>query len=157
MKKEEEMERKRLIQFEIVCLILGIPFLLFAETGKTSGLVDTLTKNLSLKPEQAKGAAGSVFTLAKTKMTPADFSKLAGGFPEMDSLLKAAPKPASYDSNTLTGALANQATSAMGLMGQFNSLGIPAETAGKIVPEVLNFVKAKHGDAMMGLLSKAIK
>lgn len=88
-----------------MCFVFALPFSLYADDStmaKTSGLVDDLTKNLSLKPEQATGAAGSVFSLAKNKMNPADFTKLAGGFPEMDSLLKAAPKTSSSGSSSLT-------------------------------------------------------
>jgi hypothetical protein len=138
------------------CFVFAITLALYADdtaTAKTSGLVDDLTKNLSLKPEQAMGAAGSVFSLAKSKMNAADFTKLAGGFPEMDSLLSAAPKA----SSSATGALGSAAGGAVGLASQFSSLGISPETATKVVPEVLNFVKAKQGDEMMGLLSKAIK
>ena len=132
-----------------VCFALTSALPIYAQdTSKSSGLVDDLTKNLSLKPEQATGAAGSVFSLAKSKMSAADFTKLSGGFPEMDSLLSAAPKASS---------MMGAAGGAAGLASQFSSLGISPEAATKVVPEVLNFVKAKQGDEMMNLLSKAIK
>lgn len=126
-----------------------------ATAPKSSGLVDDLAGKLSLKPEQAIGAAGAVFALAKTKMSATDFVKLAGGIPEMDTLLKAAPA-ATAGSNPITSAMGSQAGAA-GLLSRFNVLGIPAESALKIVPEVLSFVKAKQGDEITGLLSKAIQ
>ena len=123
----------------------------YADAPKSSGLVDDLASKLSLKPDQALGAAGSIFSLAKSKLSPTDWGKLAGGFPEMDSLLKAAPA-----ASAVTSALGSQSGVA-GLLGQFSSLGISPETAAKIVPEVLSFVNSKKGQEIMNLLSKAIK
>ena len=145
------------IRFLAIAFIALSMFAIHAqsETPKTSGLSELLVKDLSLKPEQATGAAGSVFSLAKSKMPAADFSKLAGGFPEMDSLLKAAPA-VSTGSNPLSSALGSLSGPAA-LASQFKTLGISPETATKIVPEVLNFVKGKQGTEMMDLLSKAIK
>lgn len=144
--------------------IIAMPFAAMAEDAatpaKSSGIVDDLTSKLSLKPEQALGAAGAVFALAKTKMTADDFTKLAGGFPEMESLLKAAPAAASSGSTSALSAAAAMAGSksgAAGLLSQFNALGISAESAAKIVPEILSFVKGKQGNEVMGLLSKAIQ
>jgi hypothetical protein len=137
---------------------LFFSFSIFAlDPAKNSGLVDTLTKDLKLKPEQATGAAGSVFSLAKSKMNATDFTKLAGGFPEMDTLLKATPKTDSGSpTSALTGAIGSLSGPAL-MASQFKTLGISPEVASKIVPEVLNFVKGKEGQAAMDLLSKAIK
>src|SRR5262245_32080223 len=102
------------------CFVFALTLGLYADdftADITSGLVDDLTKNLSLKPEQAMGAAGSVFSLAKSKMSPADFTKLAGGFPEMDSLLSATPKA----SGAVAGAMGS-AGGAAGLASQFSGL-----------------------------------
>jgi Protein of unknown function VcgC/VcgE (DUF2780) len=146
----------------IVCLALAATtFSLMAdETAappKTSGLVDDLTSKLSLKPEQATGAAGAVFSLAKSKLTPEDFGKIAAGIPEMDTLLKAAPPaPTSGAASAIAGAMGSKGGSAA-LLSQFNSLGISPESAAKVVPEVLSFVKGKQGDKVTDLLSKAIK
>jgi len=148
---------KRVFQIGFVFALALLTSAVYADTEKTSGLVDTLTKNLSLKSEQATGAAGSVFSLAKSKMSATDFSKLAGGFPEMDSLLKATPKAESKGgTSALTGAFSSLSGPAA-LAGQFKSLGISPEAAAKIVPEVLNFVKGKQGTEVMELLSKAVK
>jgi Protein of unknown function VcgC/VcgE (DUF2780) len=160
VKRRKRMKNKSFIKLLIIpCVVFSMTVLINAGQAAapaTSGLVDTLTKNLSLKPAQATGAAGSIFSLAKSKMAPADFTKLASGFPEMDSLLKATPKGSSSGVGGLTGAITNP-SGALALANQFKSLGISPETATKIVPEVLNFVKAKQGDQIMGLLSKAIK
>jgi hypothetical protein len=150
------MNKKRIGFFFLFVCFTFATMVLNAEETKKSGLEDVLVKNLSLKPEQATGAAGSVFSLAKSKMSAADFTKLAGGFPEMDSLLKAVPKTESSGMGSVSSALGSQAGPLL-LASQFKSLGISPEIASKVVPEVLNFVKGKQGDAMMGLLSKAVK
>lgn len=157
------MNRKTLLGLLMMIAVLFIPPLAAADEPpaptKSSGIVDDLTSKLSLKPEQALGAAGAVFGLAKTKMSATDFTKLAGGIPEMDTLLKAAPAAASSSTSALGAAAAamESQSGAAALLGQFSNLGIPAESAAKIVPEVLSFVKAKQGDEVMGLLSKAIQ
>jgi hypothetical protein len=153
--------------FVILCALVTMPLSVMAEetteSAKPSELVNDLASKLSLKPEQALGAAGAVFALAKSKMTATDFTKLASGFPEMESLLKAAPSTSAAPSGSGTSDAMSAAAAMMGqsgaagLLTQFGKLGIPIEAAAKIVPEVLSFVKGKQGDEMMGLLSKAIQ
>src|SRR5262249_30182275 len=59
--------------------------------GASSELVGLLAKEMGSSTKQAQGAAGSIFRLAKTRMTPEDFGKVATAVPGMDGLLKAAP------------------------------------------------------------------
>src|SRR4029453_16761909 len=54
-------------------------------------LVGALSKELGATPDQAAGAAGSLFGIAKSRLKPEEFSKVAAAVPGMDSLLKAAP------------------------------------------------------------------
>src|SRR3954464_12999872 len=55
-------------------------------------LIGNLTKGLSISPQQAAGGAGALFGLAKTRLKPAEFTKIADVVPGMDGLLGAAPK-----------------------------------------------------------------
>lgn len=152
------MKRKSILLAGICVILASFVCIVIADTPQTepaqsamppsSGLADRLTSKLSLKPEQAAGAAGAIFSLAKTKLSADDFGKLAGGIPEMDTLLKAAPAAS---------ALGSMGGGALGLLNSFNQLGISKDSAAKIVPEVLSFVKEKEGDAAMGLLQNAIK
>ena len=141
----------------LVCLAFAATtFSVYAEqpaASKTSGIADDLSSKLSLKPEQAIGAAGSIFALAKSKLSAADFGKIAAGIPEMDSLLKAVP---AAGGDALSAVMASQ-SGTMRLMSQFKTLGISPETAAKVIPEALSFVKSKQGDEVMNLLSKAIQ
>ena len=63
-----------------------------APAGEASSeLTNLLAKELGSTTKQAQGAAGSLFRLAKTRMTPENFSKVASAVPAMDQLLAAAP------------------------------------------------------------------
>jgi len=46
-------------------------------------LVGQLTRGLSIKPEQAVGGAGALFGLAKSRLNPGDFTKVANVVPDM--------------------------------------------------------------------------
>src|SRR4030095_12026457 len=59
--------------------------------GASSELTSLLAKELGSTTKQAEGAAGSLFRLAKTRMTPENFSKVATAVPDMDRLVAAAP------------------------------------------------------------------
>src|SRR4051794_31611850 len=78
-------------------------------------LIGLLTKQLSIKPEQAVGGVGALFGLAKTQLPVSQFSKIANVVPGMNGLLAAAPKPTKSKSTTagmldsVTGALPGQA------------------------------------------------
>src|SRR4051794_23957152 len=54
-------------------------------------LVGALSKELSATPEQAAGAAGALFGVAKSRLKPEEFSQVSKSVPGMSSLLKAAP------------------------------------------------------------------
>src|SRR6476646_10715952 len=54
-------------------------------------LVGALSKELGSSPDQAAGAAGALFGVAKSRLSPTDFSQIAKAVPGMDLLLKAAP------------------------------------------------------------------
>ena len=59
--------------------------------GGSSELVGLLAKELGSSTKQAQGAAGSLFRLAKTRMAPEDFGKVATAVPGMDGRSKPPP------------------------------------------------------------------
>lgn len=118
-------------------------------------LVKNLSSKLAIKPEQAAGAAGAIFGLAKTKLSPEDFGKVSASVPGMDMLLKAAPV---LDSGA--GALAQLTSGTSGLAslaGSFQKLGLSPDMIAKCVPEILSFVNTKGGSAVSGLLGNVLK
>jgi uncharacterized protein VcgC/VcgE DUF2780 len=121
-------------------------------------LVGALSKELGATPEQAAGAAGSLFGIAKSRLRPEEFSQVAAAVPGMDSLLKAAPKAGG--SAGISGALSQLGGSASGLAAAtsaFTKLGLSPEMVGKAVPVLTSFV-TKSGGAQVGtLLTGALK
>src|SRR6187431_945117 len=91
-------------------------------------LVGALSKEIGATPEQAAGAAGALFGVAKSRLNPADFSQVATAVPGMDSLLKAAP---------IGGTLSPLGGEANGLVtaaSAFSKLGLSPDMVSKAVP-----------------------
>ena len=119
-------------------------------------LVGSLAKELGATPEQAAGAAGSLFQLAKTRLKPDEFSQVSQAVPGMDALLSAAP---AADAGP-AGALSKVAGSGGGLAAAasaFSKLGLKPELVAKAVP-VLTSMVTKSGGAQVGnLLAGVLK
>jgi hypothetical protein len=131
-------------------------------------LVGTLAKELGSTPQQAEGAAGALFGLAKTKLDPQDWSKVASAVPGMDGLLKAAPAAGSAPGGVgPTGTAGTAATSALtsaagmgglsSVAGSFSKLGLKPEMVTKAVPVLTNFVSKSGGADVGQLLAGALK
>jgi hypothetical protein len=127
-------------------------------------LVATLAKGLGSTPQQAEGAAGALFGLAKSKLSPADWTKVAGSVPGMDGLLNAAPAVAPGSAATKgLGALSGAVPGASGLGGlssvasAFTKLGLKPEMALTAVPILTSFVSKAGGPAVGQLLASVLK
>jgi Protein of unknown function VcgC/VcgE (DUF2780) len=126
--------------------------------SSSSELVGKLTKELSITRPQARGGAGALFTLAKSRLSADEFSKVSDAVPGMDRLLKTAPAPAEHSEfSSLESALPGN----MGRMAEvaeaFHKLGLSPEMATKFVPVMTKFVEAKGGLSTASLLEKALK
>ena len=123
-------------------------------------LVGQLTKGLSITPEQAVGGSGAIFGLAKSRLKPEDFMKVADVVPGMDGLLKAAPKPKKESTDMLSamgGMLPGKAGAMASLAGSFKELGLSPEQAVKFIPIMTKFVNLKGGASVANLLAGALK
>ena len=116
-------------------------------------LVGNLTKGLSITPQQATGGAGALFSVAKSRLSPADFGKIAAVVPGMDSFLKAAPSTGGGMTGKLLGNAGGLASSAMA----FQKLGLSPDMVGKFVPILTSFLQAKGGANVASLLSGALR
>src|SRR5262245_48343745 len=99
-------------------------------------LVGALSKELGSSPEQAAGAAGALFGVAKSQLKPEEFSQISKAVPGMASLLKAAPA-AAVGTSGAAGALAKMGGSASGLASAasaFSKLGLKPEMVAQAVP-----------------------
>jgi hypothetical protein len=117
-------------------------------------LVGALSKELSSTPEQAAGAAGALFGVAKSRLKPDDFAQVSKAVPGMGMLLGAAPAlgAAGGKSNPL-GQMAGLAAAA----SAFSKLGLKPELASKAIPVLTAFVTKSGGADVGKLLAGALK
>ena len=132
-----------------------------APTMASSGLVSQLSKQLAIKPTQARGGAGALFALAKTRLTEDEFGKVSSAVPGMGGLLKSAPQ---LTQQSQFSSLENSLPGNMGSLGRmaetaeaFHKLGLSPEMAGKFLPVMSKYVEARGGSSTAGLLEKALK
>jgi hypothetical protein len=121
------------------------------EQSASPELVGELVKELAITPAQAQGAAGTMFGVAKTKLSADDFAKVAAAVPNMDGLLKLAP--AAKGGTSALAALGGAAAAA----GSLSKLGLKPETILKVAPSLVKFVQSKGGQAVASLLANALK
>lgn len=125
-------------------------------------LLQEIVKQLGVSEEQAKGGAGMIFNLAKDKLGPDEFGRVAELIPEMDDVLSAAPKPGGVASAiggiaSAFGHKAGHLGDMAGLISGFKSLDLDSGMAAKFIPIVLSFVKGKGGDGLGTLLEDVLK
>ena len=129
-----------------------------AAAKASPALVGELSKALGSTPEQAAGAAGALFSVAKSGLKPDAFSKVSQAVPGMDLLLKAAP--AAGGAEGMTGGLAKIGGSAAGLASAasaFSKLGLSPDLVAKAVPVLTSFVTKSGGAEVGNLLAGALK
>jgi Protein of unknown function VcgC/VcgE (DUF2780) len=131
-----------------------------AAANPNPDLVGKLTQQLGVTPAQATGGAGALFGLAKTKLSPEQFSKVAAAVPGMNGFLKAAPAAGSGGSSAM-GSLGSMVPGKAGglasLAGSFNSLGMSPSMVTKFAPVLENYVGSKGGASTASLLAGALK
>ncbi len=121
-------------------------------------LVGQLTKELSVTPAQATGGAGALFSLAKSRLSPEDFGKVAAAVPGMNSFLKAAPSTDNMSGlSSLAGSLPGGVGGLASTTASFEKLGLSPGMVGKFVPILTKFVQIKGGTNTASLLSGALK
>jgi len=120
-------------------------------------LVSMLTKELNINPEQATGGAGALFGLAKSRLKPEEFSKVAAAVPGMGGFLKAAPKQGGGSAwGSLGSALSGGSGGLASIAGAFESLGLSPDMVSKFIPLLTKFVQSKGGANVASLLSSAL-
>jgi hypothetical protein len=124
-------------------------------------LVGDLVKEVGITPGQAQGAAATLFGVAKGKLTPADFAKVAAAVPNMDGLLKAAPaaaaKSGSGDAASLAAAALGGGGSAVTTANTLSKLGLKPDQILKLTPALVKVVQSKGGAEVAALLAGALK
>lgn len=128
-----------------------------AGLGAESGLVNILVGQLGITPQQALGGVGSIFSVARQRMNPGDFSQLSHSIPGMDRYLTSVPQRlASADASALFGLMDGQASGVVALADSFQSLGMNASMISRFVPVMLQYVQNQSGAGAMSLLESAL-
>jgi uncharacterized protein VcgC/VcgE DUF2780 len=120
-------------------------------------LVGALSKEIGATPEQAAGAAGALFGVAKSRLKAEDFSQIATAVPGMDSLLKAAPAAGGGATSSTLSQLGGSATGLAGATSAFSKLGLSPDMVGKAVPILTSYVTKSGGSKAGSLLAGALK
>jgi hypothetical protein len=116
-------------------------------------LVSSLAKELGSTSEQAAGAAGALFGLAKSKLKPEEFSQVAKAVPGMDMLLKAAPALGAAAGGGAAGAASGLAS----LGSAFSKIGLKPDMVSKAIPVLTSFVSKSGGASVGSLLAGVLK
>jgi hypothetical protein len=128
-----------------------------AAAAASPELVSQLSTGLGSSKEQAAGAAGALFGVAKSRLKPNDFAQVSKAVPGMSSLLGAAP---AMDTSGAAGALSQLGGSAGGLAAAasaFSKLGLSPDLVSKAVPIITQFVTKSGGANVANLLAGALK
>jgi hypothetical protein len=122
-------------------------------------LVGALSKEIGASPEQAAGAAGALFAVAKSRLSANEFAQVAKAVPGMDSLLAAAPAVGGGMAGAVSkvagtgGSAGSLATAA----AAFSKLGLQPDLVAKAVPVLTSFVTKSGGATVGSLLGGALK
>ena len=125
-------------------------------------LVKALSEEIGATPEQAAGAAGTLFAVAKSRLKADEFSQVAKAVPGMNSLLAVAPAlgGAAGGVGGALGQVAGTAGSVQGLASAataFSKLGLKPDMVGKAVPVLTSFVSKSGGADVGRLLAGVLK
>jgi len=129
--------------------------------GGQNGIVQLLTNQLGISPNQAAGGAGSIFRTARENMTPQAFETVSHSVPGMDGLLAAAPAPALPATGFPGGVSSmlgsgNQLGSAAALASAFQQLNLSPDMIGQFIPIITSSLESTGGSAAAGLLRSAL-
>ena len=158
------MRRNHILAIALALLfvsgLLGTPSI----GAQSGGLVNLLTGNLGVTPTQAEGGAGAIFGYAKQRLSPAEFTKVAGAVPEMDSLLKAAPQTqtsgvgkASGSTSSMLGGGAAKVGGLASVGDSFSKLGMQPDMVNQFVPTILSYVESKGGATTKKILAAVLQ
>ena len=157
---------KQLDYFGIACAVVVTlsAASIFAQAPEPSAaasaspeLVGALSKELGGSPEQAAGAAGALFGLAKSRLSADEFSKVAAAVPDMDALLAAAPAPSAVGTSGALGQAGASVTGLSSAASAFTKLGLKPDMVSKAIPILTGFVSKSGGADVASVLAGALK
>jgi hypothetical protein len=110
-------------------------------------LLGTLTSQLGVSEDQARGGLGSYLTLLQEKLAKGDFDKIASLVPGASGYLESAKK---------LGAVTGPLNNLQGLNGALGKLGMNADTVAKFTPTVTQYLGKLGGPTVQKMLAGAL-
>ena len=107
-------------------------------------LIATVSARLGVTREQAAGGIGAIFGLAEQRLSPAEFSIIAGSLPGVERVLDAAP------------AVRPSGGGIEDLAAPFALLGMPASLVPPFVAIVLDYAGDQGSAPVAGLLRRTL-
>lgn len=157
------MTRHRCIGIVCVVMIAMMGSSAWAQTNAAAAaakaspeLIGSLSQGIGASPEQAAGAAGALFGVAKSKLAADQFSQISKAVPGMDLLLKAAPAAGGGALGGLS-QLGGSAGALAGAASAFSKLGLSPDLVSKAIPILTSFVTKSGGANVGNLLAGALK
>ena len=121
-------------------------------------LLEKLMNELGLSEEQAVGGAGLLFKLAREKIDPSDFAKIAGLLPMLNEWISKAPEGSLMKSLGGFASVLGGKGSDMGLLAQvaggFSQLGISKDKITPFVKLLGGHLQELGGDEVGDLIQK---
>lgn len=140
------------------------PTTVMGSVPSSDGLIGLLMQQLGVSQAQAEGGTGALLQLAKSKMSPGDFTTLGNSIPNMQNIIAAAPAMNTSElggvTKSLAGMTGNNIPSAnsgmLGIASAFQQLGLAPDMVQKFIPVITQFVQGNGGGAITSALQSAL-
>ena len=141
---------KRFLSLLLVAVVLSSLMGCSSTGGKnevskgSDAAVASLMQTAGVTAEQAMGGLGSILSLAKSKVSAADFSKLTAGLPSADKYMSSLGK---------MGINGGDIKTPLDLQAAYKKLGMSDDVQQKFTPAAVNYIRSAGGEAAASVLS----
>ena len=126
---------------------MGLPGSTGSSAPKAASVVDSLSSQFGVTPQQATAGVGSMLGYAKTQLSPADFATVSKALPGADTYMTAA--------SAVLGSTGITSPAALG--SAFSKIGMSPEMVMKFAPVVADYAGQYGGPAAKTLLATVFK
>jgi hypothetical protein len=129
--------------------------------GSAMELIETLTKELGVKQEQARGGVRILFQIVKETLGEEDFYKVARLLPDLEEMATRVPGNGCVEGGWQE--LTSTRTRGLGtrnlerLAGGFLSLGLDCTMVNRFIPFMVSYVRHKGGDEINSLSERDLR
>lgn len=133
-----------------------------AATPNVTDMIGSLSKNLNISTDQAKGGLASLLNYVKTTSSGDQFSQLSNALPGVDGILDAVPALSDESAGGLGGLLDkaaeyNESLKAINTVKkQFEALGLKPEMITGFISQAKSYLDTEQGQQAKELLTKQL-